>query len=232
MKYFDNLNHLNLAARNVVGVDETGVGDYFTPLIAAAAFLPTHLTEWAKKIGVKDSKKLSQKQINEIAPILINTIPHSVYTLTQSGYNSLSKVYNANEMKFFAHQKAINLLVDRYNLRVNHDIDLIVIDQYSTTNSILKYDNKILKLNNWAKLQDYEIDALLINKAEEVHLSVACASIIARYTLNLKMQEQSQKWNFDFPLGASSKTKEAVNEFTLKFGEKALGEVAKLNFKK
>ncbi|WP_426461295.1 ribonuclease HIII [Mycoplasma hafezii] len=226
MKFTDNLDNINLKEKQVIGIDETGVGDYFTPLISVAAFLPQELEQWAIDLGVKDSKKLSEKQILFIAPKLIGKISYGSYKLTQKGYNSLSKNYNANELKFFSHIKALNTLLERDN-----QANLVIIDKYSTTNAILKYYKNILVENNWAKIQDPNIDIILLEKAESISLSVACASIIARYLLIKHMQEQNKQWNFIFPLGANSAVQDKVLEFEQLHGKTALNEVCKTTFK-
>lgn len=65
MKFVESLpKNLN---KNILGIDETGVGDYFTPLIACGALLPKEMHQWAVDLGVKDSKLLSENKIKEIA---------------------------------------------------------------------------------------------------------------------------------------------------------------------
>ncbi|RIV16604.1 ribonuclease HIII [Mycoplasmopsis gallopavonis] len=226
MKIFDNLEKFNLEQEKIIGVDETGVGDYFTPLIACAAFVPNHLLKQVKDLGVKDSKLLSEKQIIKIGKQLIQTIPHSIYRLSQEGYNKLSKFYNANEIKFIAHLSAINFILKKTN-----EPSLVLIDQYSTINSILKYNSKIIEQNNAIKIEDISLPALFAHKAESLHLSVACASIIARFILIYLMKEQNKNWNFKFPFGANKEVQAKVKEFEEIHGLKALEKVCKMNFK-
>ncbi|WP_036452514.1 ribonuclease HIII [Mycoplasma buteonis] len=226
MRILDNLENIDLANLQVAGVDETGVGDYFTPLISCAAYLPTNLYDWAISLGVDDSKKLTEKEILKIAPKLINHIPYGIYKLSQSGYNKLSQNYNANELKFFTHQKALNLLINR-----NNAFQFVIVDRYSTINSINKYYKKIVLEDNWAQLHDLDLAIAFVTKAESINLSVACASIIARYYLIKHMEDQKKEWNFDFPLGASLETQKTVLEFEKLHGKKALNEVCKTNFK-
>ncbi|WP_025755194.1 ribonuclease HIII [Mycoplasmopsis cricetuli] len=229
MNYFE-LENLNvLTNKEVIGIDETGVGDYFTPLVACAFYLPNHLVEWAKTIGVKDSKLLSFKQIEFLAKKLSYNleVKWSVYRLKQSTYNKMSKEYNANELKFFIHNGAFNNLLKKMTLR-NH---VLLIDKYSTTKSILKYDQNILQLNNWMNFKNVNVDTFLATKAESVHLSAACASIMARYQLNLYMNEQRNKWKFNFLLGTSELVQTQVIEFEKIYGKSALNEVCKTNFK-
>ena len=50
-----------------IGVDETGVGDYFTPVVSVACFIPKNNIDEIINLGVKDSKKLNDKKIITIA---------------------------------------------------------------------------------------------------------------------------------------------------------------------
>ncbi|MFV9451335.1 ribonuclease HIII [Mycoplasma sp. 4463] len=227
MKYIDDIKQLNVDLEQVIGVDETGVGDYWTPLVSCAVYLPNKLKQFVASLGVKDSKKLSDKQILSLAPRLMEFLEYSVYTLTQAGYNKLSKSYNANELKFFTHASALSTLAKKYKIQAT----AIIIDKYSTTNSILKYHQKFFIENNWAKLNELQLPTLLVNKAEDIHLSVACASIIGRYHLLQYMEEQSKNWNFNFLLGASKHVVAQIHEFTQTYGESSLNSVLKLNFK-
>ncbi|VEU70042.1 ribonuclease HIII [Mycoplasmopsis glycophila] len=226
MKIFDSLLLFDLNKEEVIGVDETGVGDYFTPLISCAAYVPNDLINWCIEIGVKDSKKLSKNQIMKIAPLLMDKIKYSIYRLTQEGYNKLLNFYNSNEMKFFSHINVLNSLLTKTN-----NPSLIVVDKYSTTNSINKYYSKIVQNQNVFKIKDLDMNVLFLEKAEEIHVSVACASIIARYALYLAMDSQEKEWNFTFPLGASSQVKQKVKEFSQIYGQDNLKKVCKLNFK-
>ncbi|QGZ97191.1 ribonuclease HIII [Mycoplasma sp. NEAQ87857] len=226
MRFFDDINKFNLNNELILGVDETGVGDYFTPIIACSCIVKDK--QLLNDLDIKDSKKLSDKQILKIAPIIMKKVDYSVYKLTQEGYNKLTSKYNANEIKFFIHQHSINNLLNK----INYLPSLILIDKYSTTNSILKYYDKLLFQNNWSNLKDFDINTLLLNKAEDIDISVACASIIARYFLLKHMEEQNKEWKFDFLFGASTKVKDQITEFSNLYGENNLIKVLKLNFKR
>ncbi|MFA7423029.1 MAG: ribonuclease HIII, partial [Acholeplasmataceae bacterium] len=68
-------------------------------------------------------------------------------------------------------------------------------------------------------------------KAESVHLSVAAASIIARYAFLVKMKQYSQKLGMNLPKGAGKEVDEAVKNIFDKKGVKNLNLVTKMNFK-
>ena len=131
-----------------IGVDETGVGDYFTPVVSVACFIPKNNIDEIINLGVKDSKKLNDKKIIAIAKKLFNLVFYKKTILTQSGYNKLieSKINN-NEIKTLIHANSINRLSNELNKK-NNFLYSVIIDQYVLNESILeKHFNKLLSTN-------------------------------------------------------------------------------------
>lgn len=215
--------NINLANKNIIGSDETGVGDYFTPLIVCAVFVPKQNVDYLIEMGVKDSKKLSDIQILKIYDLIKSKIKSSTMVMNQIQYNNLTnKKWNANELKMMLHMKAITTLEEKID-----DVDFVIIDQFSNLNSIQKYREKIVsqKISN-----DFKNEVNYFEKGESVHVSVAAASILARTKLIELMKLQNAKYNFEFPLGANNIIGKA-KEFVEKHGEKELYNVAKISFK-
>ncbi|MBN4089421.1 ribonuclease HIII [Mycoplasma enhydrae] len=213
-----------------IGVDETGVGDYFTPVISVACYIPKQSISLIKSLGIKDSKKLSDKKIIELAKYIqeknLVFIKHTI--LSQAGYNTLTKMgINNNAVKTLIHFNSIS----RLKKRINKNIP-IVIDQYASIENIKKHDQTLKSKNMFLDINLNDYDLVLETGAEDNYLSVACASIFARYILLQKMEEQKEKYdNFNFKLGASNLIVDLAADFILKFGEKELGNVAKVSFK-
>ena len=55
-----------------IGTDEVGVGDFFGPLVVAATYVTPENLNLIEKLGIKDSKKLTDTKILEIGPIVEN----------------------------------------------------------------------------------------------------------------------------------------------------------------
>ncbi|WP_330463261.1 ribonuclease HIII [Metamycoplasma gateae] len=213
-----------------IGVDETGVGDYFTPVVSVACFIPEKNLEAIKELGIKDSKKMTDQKIQNVAKYIINNnlVMFKVTTLTQDGYNKLIRVgINNNSVKTLIHYNSISQL----NQQINKELP-IVIDQYASISNLKKH---IDTLENNGILQScklLEFNLILETKAEEKFLSVACASVLARYFLLEKMKELKTKYNnFEFKLGASNSIIDLGVEFVKKFGIKELENVSKFSFK-
>ena len=209
---------------NIIGSDETGVGDYLTPLVACAAFVPYQNVAKLEALGVTDSKKLSDKQIIEMAEKIKPLVKYRVKHLTQAGYNKLNSSYNANELKMFLHMGAINALESVIN-----DVDLIIIDQFSTEASIMKYYERLQKSS--FDFKPFEAKLKLVTKGEMEHVSVAAGSILARAFFVELMNKQNTKWNTVFPLGTNSIVEAFTIDFVNKNGKESLTDVAKVSFK-
>ena len=211
--------------QNVMGCDETGVGDYLTPLVAASVFVPWQNVSKLIKIGVIDSKKLSDQKIVKLAaqikPIVISEVKH----LTQGGYNKLNQNLNANELKTFLHLTNINRLENKI-----HDIDLVIVDQFSNLKSFNKYIARLVKMNfNLKKIKNKNIN--LIVNGELEHVAVAAASILARDKFLHLMKIQNATWKTNFPLGTNNKVEAFARDFLNKHGQSELKKVAKWKFK-
>ncbi len=112
-----------------MGSDEVGTGDFFGGIVVVASFVPKELISTIKKLGVKDSKELSDDKINEIAPILIKKIPHTIHLLDDIKYNYFTKVrkFNMNKIKALLHNSALLNLKKKITT-----YDGVIIDAFTT----------------------------------------------------------------------------------------------------
>lgn len=227
---FDNAN-IDLAGKKIIGVDECGVGDYFGYLVACAVFIPLENIDKVLALGVKDSKKLTDKKMMELRPELIKLVNYYQYPLSPRGFNSLTKYNNGNEIKAIGHTKTINIVTQNMARQKLGKTDYIFIDQFSTFDKSKEYFNKVTAPDNFAKLKPFKAPVLLAHKAEDKHLSVAVASILARCCFLDKMAEMNQKYGVTFPLGAGNNVKEFAKDFFAQEGHERLrNEVAKTSF--
>ncbi|WGI36940.1 ribonuclease HIII [Mesomycoplasma lagogenitalium] len=207
-----------------VGCDEVGTGDYLTPIVACAVYIPKSNLAIIKELNIKDSKKLSDYTIKNLAQKLKEYCIYKISYLSQQEYNKLNKKLNANELKMLIHLQNINYMEE------NLLVDEIVIDQFSTEKTILLYMEKLAS-NNLYKVKKINSPLTLEIHSEDKYLEVACASILARDFLLEKMKEQEQLWKFNFPLGASANVKVAAQKFLKIYGFNKLDKIAKLHFK-
>ncbi|MCK4859654.1 MAG: ribonuclease HIII [Candidatus Omnitrophica bacterium] len=198
-----------------IGTDESGKGDYFGPLIIAGAMIKDRHENHLLKLGIKDSKKLSDKKINDLAGKIRELCPYSIVTISPPRYNQLLKrMNNLNRVLAWGHARAIENILEKENC------EYVISDQFGDKSYIL---NALMKKGKSVKLEQRHY-------AEE-DTAVAVASILARDEFVRKIEELSENYGINLPKGASDRVIEAGREFVAKHGRDKLGEVAKLHFK-
>lgn len=200
------------------GSDEVGTGDFFGPVVVCATQVTQEDLELIQSLKVMDSKVLSDDEIEKIAPKLMQQIIYSSLIVTNEKYNEVHKTHNMNAIKAKLHNQAFLHL----EKKVKHSLSNIIIDQFTPEKNYYSY----------LKMEPSVIGGIHFEtKAENKYLSVACASIIARYIFVQKFKELSEYYQFSFPKGAGNIVDEAGFEFVKKYGWNELNKVSKTHFK-
>lgn len=200
------------------GSDEVGTGDYFGCICVCACLLDEKNTELLKQFKIQDSKQCTDEQICEIAPHLIQAVPHSLLILDNKKYNEIHPFNNMNQIKAILHNQAYIHLKKKCGTLPS----LCVVDQFAPSEQYYRY----LK-NQRAVITNLKFEI----KAENKYPAVACASIIARYAFLKNWEAMEKKYEMSFTKGASSRCDEDGVRFIKRYGSEALNEVAKLHFK-
>ena len=201
-----------------IGSDEVGVGDFLGPMIVVAAFVKESDINKLISLGIHDSKKMTDKKILEVGPEIVKQFKFSKLTLSNEKYNEmLDKGENLNSMKAKMHNRALLNMHKEYI-----DVLNIFVDQFVAEKTYYKYLNDA----NEEQVKDITFKT----KGESYFPCVALASVIARYSYLKEMERLSEKYEMDFPFGASKKVTEFARKFLEKYGEKELYKVAKKNF--
>ncbi|MFH5881467.1 ribonuclease HIII [Liberiplasma polymorphum] len=201
-----------------IGSDESGVGDYFGPLTVCAAYVGEEHISWLKTLKIKDSKLIKDVEIKKIAVQLIEKIPYSLLILDNEKYNQMiEKGYNAHKLKAHLHAQCHKHLTKKIGLKVP-----IIVDQFCTEAQYKNYTKDFKGLIMPTHFQ---------TKAESYYLSVAVASIIARYSFITKLDQLSEKIGVPLLKGASGKVDELAKFILDTKGEKTLRKIAKVHFK-
>ena len=205
----------------VIGTDESGKGDYFGPLVTAGVYIDKYLEKELERIGIRDSKKLSDKRNLELAKE-IKRICYSKYAIIEVSpdkYNDLYEQFqrekkNLNTLLAWSHAKAIEEILTK------NECNKAIADQFADEKFIL------------GKLQEKgkEINLIQMHKAER-NVAVAAASILARARFLEKLASLSSQYNINFPKGGSGKVVNIGKDFIMKHGNQELRKVAKLHFK-
>lgn len=214
-KKVKEVNFMNLST---IGSDEVGTGDYFGPIVVTATLVSTDNFDFLEELGVRDSKKLTDQKIKEIAPRIIEKIPHTTYIMDNKTYNEAQeKNNNMNKIKAVLHNKVIFSLVQK-----KYSYAKIVIDQFCPENTYYNY------------LKDYDNiikHITFMTKAEDKVLSVAAASIISRYIFLREMDKLSDSVHQVLPKGAGAEVDKVGKDILDNQGMDTLKTVAKINFK-
>src|SRR5712691_5400935 len=201
------------------GVDESGKGDFFGPLVIAGVYVDRGIARKLLDAGVQDSKRISSdarirafgEAIRRTAGGLIETV-----LIGPAKYNELyEKFGNLNSLLGWGHARVIeNLLAKKPNcLRALSDqfADARVIKQ-----SLLRHGRKI--------------DIEQRTKAES-DIAVAAASILAREGFINWLDRHGKIFGLRLQRGASASVKETGRKLVEMKGPQILREVAKVHFR-
>lgn len=203
---------------STIGSDEVGTGDFFGPIVVTATFVAKENFEFLKELGVRDSKKLNDEKILQMAPIIMKKIPYVTTILDNKTYNEKHNANcNMNKIKAILHNKALYELKNKNN----YNYAKIVIDEFCSKDKFYEYIKDV---------PDKVMHITFMTKAEDKVLSVACASIISRYTFLRKMDELSDSVHVPLPKGAGETVDKVASEIKDQFGRDKLYEIAKMNF--
>ncbi len=204
----------------LIGSDEVGNGSYFGGLAVVASFVTPDDHALLKKLGVDDSKNLTDSKIRQIAPVLENNIKHKAMLLSPQKYNQVvgkGKMHNAVSVKVALHNQAIYLL-----LQDGVKPEKIVIDAFTSRKNYQKY------LKNEAN--QFANPLTLEEKAEGKYLAVAVSSIIARNLFLENLDKLSQEVQYKLPSGAGSQSDKVASQILAAYGISGLEHTAKLHF--
>lgn len=202
---------------STIGSDEVGTGDYFGPIVVTASYVSEENIKKIEALGVRDSKKLTDDKILEIAPKLKDIIPFVSYTLSPEEYNRVG-ITNMNKVKAILHNKVLTSILNRDS----YDYKYIVVDQFAL---IPKYFEHI------REVPEKVTNISFTPHAEDKCPSVAVSSILSRYIFLKEMDRLSQKYGMTIPKGAGPLVDEFGKKFVEKFGFDELPNLAKMNFK-
>ena len=201
------------------GLDESGKGDFFGPVIAATVVADRPAIEAWIKAGVKDSKKIAEAQIMKLDKIIRDTSNVAVRTCFcgMPKYNEIMGRPGGNLNRLLAWQHATALEQALIAKRVPWGL----LDQFTEQPLVQR---ELTKKN----VQDFELR--MRTKAEEDPV-VAAASVVARAEFVRQMHLLSKKFGDKLQKGAGPLVKQQAHTIIERFGVKALAEFAKLHFR-
>jgi ribonuclease HIII len=202
-----------------IGVDESGKGDFFGPLVIAGVYVDGDLARRLREIGAVDCKRISSDaRIAKLAADIRNVpgLVWEVIPIHPERYNELhAKFGNLNRLLAWGHAKVIENLLERVP-----DCPRAVSDQFANP----------AVLQRSLQSRGRGIDLVQRTKAES-DPAVAAASILAREAFVGWLKSQGERFGTEFPKGVSQNVKQCAVELVKMHGSRALSAVAKTHFR-
>jgi len=201
-----------------LGIDESGKGDYFGPLVIAGAYVDKKIKTELLKTGVKDSKQLNDFSIKKVAAELKRILTpdnFNIVVINPEKYNQLyEKIGNVNKLLAWGHARVLENLLSK--VKTNDAIS----DKFGNENYII---SSLME-------EGKKINLIQTHKGERF-TGVAAASILAREKFIDWFTNQEKELKILLPKGASALTEDAAKKIIKNYGEEFLIKVAKLHFK-
>jgi len=202
-----------------IGVDESGKGDFFGPLVIAGVYVNAEITRQLRDSGVMDSKRIGSDARIEVLAKDIRKVPGIFFDVIQiqpERYNELyTKFGNLNRLLAWGHAKVIeNLLVQV------PDCPQAVSDQFANP----------AVLQRALQEKGRGIELIQRTKAES-DPAVAAASILARESFVRWLRQTGERWGLTLGKGVSAGVKESATHLVKQHGSEALRQIAKLHFR-
>lgn len=199
------------------GIDESGKGDFFGPLVIAGVYVDREIARSFMEAGIQDSKRIgSDARIRTLAKLVKTSAPHNVVEIGPGKYNGLMEsMGNLNRLLAWGHARVIENL-----LAIRPDCPRALSDQFANPRLI---ERALLKEGRKIVLQQR-------TKAES-DLAVAAASILARERFIDWMDREGRARGVTLPRGASAQVKAVARQLVERGSAEVLTEVAKTHFK-
>lgn len=201
------------------GVDESGKGDFFGPLVIAGVYVDRGIVRKFMEAGIQDSKRIaSDARIRGLADVIRKTQGALVDTIVigPARYNALyEKFGNLNSLLGWGHARVIENLLER-----RPDCPRALSDKFADARVI---ERALLQRGREIKLEQ--------RTRAESDLAVAAASIMARAGFIDWLEREGKKLGLRLGRGVSAPIKETAREIVAKHGVERLREVAKVHFR-
>ncbi|MEA3187039.1 MAG: ribonuclease [Chthoniobacter sp.] len=201
------------------GIDESGKGDFFGPLVIAGVYVDRGIARIFMEAGITDSKRIgSDKKIRDLAKLIKTThgAVHSVVEIGPPKYNEMiARNKNLNRVLAWGHARVIENL-----LGMRADCPRALSDQFANPkmieNALMEHGKKIVLEQRTKAESDF---------------AVAAASILARERFIDWLQKAGVRFQKTIPRGVSALVKQTARELAAEHSPEILRELTKTHFK-
>jgi ribonuclease HIII len=202
----------------IIGVDESGKGDYFGPLVIAAMLVRPEDAAVLRTLGARDSKEVGDAEALDIAKEIQDAWPQqcAVVAIGPERYNGLHKEFggNLNRLLAWGHATAVETILKVLPCK------RVLSDQFG--------DPRLVR----DALARKGIDVKLEQRPRaESHPAVAAASLLARARFLRELRRLGESEGVKLPKGAGSPVDHAARDIFRSRGLEGLARVAKMHFR-
>jgi len=202
-----------------IGVDESGKGDFFGPLVVAGVYTDATVTRQLLEAGIQDSKAIkSDTRIRALAEIIRQTpgAAWEVLCMNPRRYNELyEKFANLNRLLAWGHAKIIENMLEK-----RPGCPRALSDQFANPRELER------------ALQERGRGIVLEQRTKaEADIAVAAASILARERFIDWLRDTGKDLGMKLPRGASLEVQALTKQIRQEKGEAFLREIGKTHFR-
>lgn len=201
------------------GIDESGKGDYFGPLVIAAVYVDETVARQLVELGTTDSKKIkSDRRIASLAEEIRTAVrgQFNVVPIGPEAYNRLyEKIGNLNRLLAWGHARVLENLLDRVPA-----CPRAVSDQFGRKDLV---KNALMNRGRSVRLEQMP--------RAEADVAVAAASILARAEFVRRLEALGEPYRLTLPKGAGPAVNQVARDIVSRKGPDALRGLVKLHFK-
>jgi ribonuclease HIII len=202
-----------------IGVDESGKGDFFGPLVVAGVYTDAAVTRHLLEAGIQDSKAIkSDTRIRALAEIIRQTpgVAWEVLCMNPRRYNELyEKFANLNRLLAWGHAKIIEIMLEK-----RPGCPRALSDQFANPRELER------------ALQERGRGIVLEQRTKaEADIAVAAASILARERFIDWLRDTGKDLGMKLPRGASLEVQALTKQIHQEKGEAFLREIGKTHFR-
>jgi ribonuclease HIII len=201
------------------GIDESGKGDFFGPLVIAGVYTDRAIARHFLESGIQDSKRIgSDAKIHSLAHAIRETpgVVFDIVLIAPERYNDLyEKFANLNDLLGWGHARVIeNLLAKK------PECPRALSDKFADARVIQR---SLLERGRGIQLEQ--------RTRAESDPAVAAASILAREAFIDWLDRNGSRLGVSLGRGVSAPIKEAARKIVEKDGPEALRKFAKVHFR-
>ena len=201
------------------GVDESGKGDFFGPLVIAGVYVDRGIARKFLEAGVQDSKRISSDARIRALADSIRKIVGELYEVVLIGPEKYNELYvkfkNLNALLGWGHARVIeNLLAKK------PDCPRALSDKFADVRVI---ESALLKHGQAIKMEQ--------RTRAESDPAVAAASILAREGFVNWLEKRGRELGVRLGRGVSASVKETAAEIVAAKGVATLRQIAKVHFR-